>query len=153
MTEVRPQPYATLRRHGVTLQFYLGDCLAVLPDFAAGSFDAVVTSPPYNLGTTYRSYQDTLPRAEYLRWTGSWVGEVARVFSADGSLFLNVGAKPKDPWWPWTSRRRRVPHLQLQNTIHWVKSIVIDRSTAGAAPGWRAIWRSATTSRSTATGS
>jgi site-specific DNA-methyltransferase (adenine-specific) len=95
----------------------------------------VVTSPPYNLGTKYRSYEDTLPRAQYLRWTGRWVGEVARVLAADGSLFLNVGAKPKDPWVAMDIAQAARPHLQLQNTIHWVKSIVIDRNAAGARAG------------------
>ena len=44
-------------------------------------------------------------------------------------------------------------HFKLQNTIHWVKSIAIDREAAGQAPASTATWRSATTSRSTATGS
>ena len=54
--------------------------------------------PPYNLGVQYRSYDDGRPRGEYLEWTGRWVKEVTRVLAADGSLFLNVGAKPTDPW-------------------------------------------------------
>ena len=33
------------------------------------------------------------------------------------------------------SRAGRPAHLQLQNTIHWVKSIAIDREAAGAATG------------------
>ena len=36
-----------------------GDCLAVLPTICAASVDVVVTSPPYNLGLTYRGYDDT----------------------------------------------------------------------------------------------
>lgn len=135
MTDARPQPYATLRRRGVTLQFFLGDCLDCLPPLAVASIDVVVTSPPYNLGIKYRSYEDTLPRADYLQWTGRWVEAVARVLSADGSLFLNVGAKPKDPWVAMDIAQAVRPHLHLQNTIHWVKSIVIDRNAAGDAAG------------------
>jgi site-specific DNA-methyltransferase (adenine-specific) len=133
VSDDRARLYATLRRHGVTLQFYLGDCLDCLPDFTPGGFSAVVTSPPYNLGTKYHSYKDTLPRGEYLQWTGRWVGQVARVLAPDGSLFLNVGAKPKDPWVAMDIAQAARPHLRLQNTIHWVKSIVIDRNAAGAA--------------------
>jgi site-specific DNA-methyltransferase (adenine-specific) len=135
VSETRPQPYAVLRRHGVTLQFFLGDCIECLPRLAAGSIDATVTSPPYNLGIKYRSFDDTMPRADYLDWTGRWVGEVARVLTPAGSLFLNVGAKPKDPWVAMDIAQAVRPHLQLQNTIHWVKSIVIDRNAAGAASG------------------
>ena len=132
MNPSRIQPYAELRRGGVTLGFYLGDCLDVLPALERASIDAVVTSPPYNLGTRYRSYDDTLPRDEYLRWTGQWVREVAAVLAPGGSLFLNVGAKPKDPWVAMDIAQTVRPHLRLQNTIHWVKSIVIEQSAAGA---------------------
>jgi hypothetical protein len=133
--DARPQPYATLRRRGATLQFFLGDCLDCLPALAQASVDVVVTSPPYNLGIKYRTYEDTVPRADYLQWTGRWVEAVARVVSADGSLFLNVGAKPKDPWVAMDIAQAVRPHLHLQNTIHWVKSIVIDRNAAGDAAG------------------
>ena len=48
-----------------------------------------------------------------------------------GSLFLNVGAKPTDPWTALDVAQARARHLQLQNTIHWIKSIAIDREAAG----------------------
>jgi site-specific DNA-methyltransferase (adenine-specific) len=57
------------------------------------------------------------------------------VLRADGSLFLNVGAKPTDPWTALDVAQAARPHLQLQNIIHWVKSIAIDRNAAGAAAG------------------
>ena len=98
MSETRPQPYAVLRRHGVTLQFFLGDCIDCLPRLAAGSIDATVTSPPYNLGIKYQTFDDTMPRADYLRLDRPLGRRVARVLAPAGSLFLNVGAKPKDPW-------------------------------------------------------
>lgn len=129
------QPYAELRGGGATLRFYLGDCLKVLPALERASIDVVVTSPPYNLGIRYRSYEDTLPRDEYLRWTGQWVREVVAVLAPGGSLFLNVGAKPKDPWVAMDIAQTVRPLLQLQNTIHWVKSIVIERGAAGARAG------------------
>lgn len=132
MTDPREKPYATLRRNGVRLEFHLGDCLEFLPLLESGSVDVVVTSPPYNLGIRYRSYDDTLPRAEYLDWTDRWVRGVARVLAPGGSLFLNVGAKPTDPWVAMDIARAVRPHLRLQNTIHWVKSIVIERDAAGA---------------------
>ena len=135
MTDSQLQPYRIVRRHGVTLQFFLGDCLEVLPRLARNSVHVVVTSPPYNLGIAYRSYEDTLPREDYLRWTGQWVREVAATLRPDGSLFLNVGSKPKDPWVAMDIAQAVRPHLQLQNTIHWVKSIVIEQNAAGAAAG------------------
>jgi len=50
-----------------------------------------------------------------------------------GSLFLNVGAKPKDPWTALDVAQAARPHLELQNIIHWVKSIAIDQEAAGVA--------------------
>jgi site-specific DNA-methyltransferase (adenine-specific) len=57
------------------------------------------------------------------------------VLRPDGSLFLNVGAKPTDPWTALDVAQTVRSHLQLQNIIHWIKSIAIDQSAAGAAAG------------------
>ena len=117
------------------LTFYLGDCLDVLRSLTPGTISVIVTSPPYNLGVRYRSYDDTVPRARYLEWTGEWVAAAARALDADGSLFLNVGAKPTDPWTSMDVAQAARPHLALQNTIHWIKSIAIDRDAAGSGAG------------------
>jgi site-specific DNA-methyltransferase (adenine-specific) len=129
----RPTPYAALCHGNATFRFYLGDCLEILPALAPESVDVVVTSPPYNLGIKYRSYEDTLPRQRYLEWTGEWVRAVRDALSPHGSLFLNVGAKPKDPWVAMDIAQAVRPWLELQNTVHWVKSIVVERGAAGAA--------------------
>jgi site-specific DNA-methyltransferase (adenine-specific) len=109
--------------------------LRVLETFSDGSVDAIVTSPPYNLGIRYRSYDDTMPRKEYLEWTADWVKRAARVLAPDGSLFLNVGAKPTDPWTAIDVAQATRPFLHLQNTIHWIKSIAIEKALAGARAG------------------
>jgi site-specific DNA-methyltransferase (adenine-specific) len=131
----RLDPYATLRAGSATIRFFLGDCLDWLPRLAVHGVDAVVTSPPYNLGIKYNLYEDGMPRDEYLAWTGRWVAAVASALGPDGSLFLNVGAKPTDPWVAMDIAQAVRPHLCLQNTLHWVKSIVIERDAAGAAAG------------------
>ena len=122
-----PQPHTQFTVRGATFRFYLGDCLDVLDALPPSCVDAIVTSPPYNLGVRYRSYDDTMPRAHYLEWTGRWVGRARRALAPAGSLFLNVGAKPTDPWTAIDVAQAVRPHLQLQNTIHWIKSIAIDR--------------------------
>ena len=65
----------------------------------------------------------------YLEWTDAWIEAAARVLAPEGSLFLNVGAKPSDPWTALDVAQAARPHLQLQNIIHWIKSIAIDRET------------------------
>jgi site-specific DNA-methyltransferase (adenine-specific) len=118
-----------------TARFHLGDCLDVFKHLEPHSVDVIVTSPPYNLGIQYSRYQDTLSGPDYLEWTHTWVAAAARVLRADGSLFLNVGAKPSDPWTALDVVQAARSHLRLQNIIHWIKSIAIDRASAGAAAG------------------
>ena len=122
-----PRPLFQLSIGRSTLRFYHGDSVSVLPMLDEGSVGAIVTSPPYNIGIKYRSYQDDMPRTEYLNWTDRWIRAAKRVLAPDGSLFLNVGAKPTDPWIPLEVAQTARRYLKLQNTIHWVKSIAIDR--------------------------
>src|SRR5918993_3594720 len=130
------KPYRVVRRPaGRSSRFYLGDCVEVLNQLPAHSVDVIVTSPPYNLGIRYNRYQDTLSPAEYLQWTDTWVAAATRVLKPDGSLFLNVGAKPTDPWTALDVAQAVRSHLRMQNIIHWIKSITIDRESAGAAAG------------------
>lgn len=107
-----------------------GDCLEILPTLAAGSFDLVVTSPPYNLGIAYKSFKDTAPREEFLTWCRTWAAEVKRVMADDASFFLNVGAAPANPLMPHqlilALTDGKDPLFTLQNTFHWIKSITIE---------------------------
>jgi site-specific DNA-methyltransferase (adenine-specific) len=100
-----------------------------------GSVSAVVTSPPYNIGIRYRSYDDSKPREEYLEWIERVAIEIVRVLAPEGSLFLNVGSRPGDPWIAWDVASRLRRHLLLQNVIHWIKSIAIDKKSVGNYPG------------------
>ncbi len=107
-----------------------GDCLEVLPTLAAGSVDLVVTSPPYNLGISYKTFKDTAPREDYLRWCRAWAEEVKRVMAEDASFFLNVGAAPANPLMPHqlilALTDGAEPLFTLQNTFHWIKSITVE---------------------------
>ena len=119
-----------------TYTIYNEDCIAGMrsrldPD----SVDVVVTSPPYNLGTAYRGYDDTIGRGDYVKWIGAWGAAVAETLREDGSLFLNFGGKPSDPWGPFEVLLELRQHFTLQNAIHWVKSIAIQQEDVGRYPG------------------
>ncbi|MDA1184388.1 MAG: site-specific DNA-methyltransferase [Acidobacteria bacterium] len=128
-----PKPHTVLRSGGATYRFYLGDCLTVLERLPKKSIDAIVTSPPYNLGIQYSTYDDALPHERYMAWTGDWVERAAACLCSRGSLFLNVGGKPTEPWTAIDVACAARPHLRLQNTIHWIKSIAIDQAAGGRA--------------------
>ncbi|MBI4531409.1 MAG: site-specific DNA-methyltransferase [Candidatus Latescibacteria bacterium] len=121
-------------RHTFTI--YNVDCLAGMKEkLEKGSVDVVVTSPPYNLGIMYTHYDDTIPRQEYLRWMNEWTQVVRDVLRDDGSFFLNIGSKPSDPWVPFDVLYEVRKHFCLQNVIHWVKSIAIQKEDVGNYPG------------------
>ena len=106
-----------------------GDCLDILPGLPAGTIDLVVTSPPYNLGIGYNSFNDTAPRAEFLEWCVGWSAELKRLMADDASFFLNIGASPVNPLLPHqlvlalTDGGNSL--FSLQNTFHWIKSITV----------------------------
>ena len=135
MSRARPQaglkPHTTIKTSTGSLRFFNADCLEVFASLVPRSVSVIVTSPPYNLGIDYRTYDDTMPRPDYLQWSGRWIGAAAAALDPEGSLFLNVGAKPTDPWTALDVAQAARPHLHLQNTIHWVKSIAIDKLAAG----------------------
>ncbi len=127
------KPFSLVQGSRSNARFYLADCVKVMNDLPAGSVDVIVTSPPYNLGIAYSKYRDTLSREDYLSWTGAWVSAATRLLRPAGSLFLNVGTRPSDPWTALDVAQVARTHLRLQNIIHWIKSIAIDRESAGAA--------------------
>jgi site-specific DNA-methyltransferase (adenine-specific) len=94
----------------------------------------VVTSPPYNIGIPYGQYRDSLPRSKYLTWIREVGQSVKQCLSDDGSFFLNVGNKPKDQWIAWDVAGVLREQFELQNVIHWIKSIAIRKEDVGKYP-------------------
>jgi site-specific DNA-methyltransferase (adenine-specific) len=109
------------------------DCIEGMQLMDQKSVDVIVTSPPYNLGIEYNTYQDDKPRVDYLDWMENVAKESKRVLKDNGSFFLNVGGSLKDPWIPIDVAERFRRHFTLQNTIHWIKSIAIPKEDAGVS--------------------
>jgi site-specific DNA-methyltransferase (adenine-specific) len=128
-------PYRVVERDGCSAIFYLKECIAGMEEnVKEGSVDVVVTSPPYNIGVRYGSYNDSMPRAKYLEWIEQVGIAAKRALADDGSFFLNVGNKPKDQWIAWDVAAVLRKHFVLQNVMHWVKSIAINKSDVGNYP-------------------
>jgi site-specific DNA-methyltransferase (adenine-specific) len=108
-----------------------GDCLTVLPDLRTGEVDVVVTSPPYNLGLSYRGYDDRRTEDEYLDWLVQVAGEIRRVMKDDASFFLNISGSSSAPWLPFELIVRLRPLFVLQNHITWIKSIATRGDSIG----------------------
>lgn len=54
------------------------------------SIDLIVTSPPYNLDMNYKSYDDSQPYNEYLKFTKRWLRKAYKWLKSDGRLCLNI---------------------------------------------------------------
>jgi site-specific DNA-methyltransferase (adenine-specific) len=128
-------PYRVVQKGDCSATFYLKDCITGLNEnVKEKSVDVVVTSPPYNIGIGYSSYNDALPRGKYLAWMEEVGVAVKRALADDGSFFLNIGNKPKDQWIAWDVASVLRKHFVLQNVIHWVKSIAISKADVGNYP-------------------
>ena len=125
----QPSPYVALDSPRVEL--YLMDCLDGMAALDEASVTVVVTSPPYNIGVNYRTYEDTKSQDEYLKWILNLGSAIHRVLEPEGSFFLNVGSRPTDPWLAWDVAAQLRGTFVLQNAIQWVKSIAMGEESAG----------------------
>lgn len=79
-------PYA----QGKRWTLYVGDCLDVLPELEAESFDAVVTDPPFSINTKSDGTGKLDPWADKMnaaRWYVSWLSEGRRLIKPAGALW------------------------------------------------------------------
>lgn len=121
-------PYRILEgKNDSCITLYLNDCLKGMKNLKSNSVDIVITSPPYNIGINYNSYNDNKPRNKYLYWINQVGTEIKRILKNEGSFFLNIGNRPKDQWLAWDAASTLRKDFTLQNTIHWIKSIAIDK--------------------------
>jgi site-specific DNA-methyltransferase (adenine-specific) len=129
-------PYKIIKGNkGNRVTLYLEDCnLGMKTHLQASSVDVVVTSPPYNIGIEYNTHRDDLPREKYLKWMDETGISIKRVLKDDGSFFLNIGNTPRDQWIAWDVAQTLRKHFVLQNVVHWVKSIAINKSDIGDYP-------------------
>jgi len=110
------------------IQLHHQDCLKGMQLIDEETVDIVVTSPPYNLGIDYGTYDDHEDRDTFILWCQDWAREIHRTLKPEGSFFLNIGAAPANPLLPHQlllALTAEDPKFTLQNTFHWIKSISI----------------------------
>ena len=76
------------------VKLILGDCLEVMRSIPDKSVEAVITSPPFNLGNDHHTgnnrhnpYDDNMPESDYQDWQINVLNEIYRLLSDSGSLF------------------------------------------------------------------
>ena len=108
------------------IELYNEDCiLGMQHKIASNSIDLIVTSPPYNIGTKYKNYNDSVAREEYLTFMVDIMAQFHRILSPDGSIFLNISGTPSDPTVPFDVMNIFLRAFKVQNVFHWIKNISI----------------------------
>lgn len=94
--------------------------------------DVIVTSPPYNINKEYSYYRDNKEGEEYLRWIYQVAKKSLSILKDEGSFFLNIAGTPSDQLLPFdVVKQFKEAGYQLQNTIHWIKSIALEKEDVG----------------------
>ena len=75
----------------INTDFYLGDCLDILSDFDANSFDLILTSPPY-ADRRSKTYGGIKPD-EYVDWFLPRSEAFFKVLKSSGTFILNIKEK------------------------------------------------------------
>ena len=70
-------------------QITCADSRDVLADYADGSVDCIVTSPPF--GLVRKKEYGNVDAADYLDWFASFAAEFHRVLAENGSLVIDIG--------------------------------------------------------------
>lgn len=70
-------------------RLYNMDCISFLQELDSASVDLVVSSPPYNIGIDYDSWDDLMPWNDYIDWCTEWMKECYRVLKDDGRICIN----------------------------------------------------------------
>lgn len=113
-----------------------GDCLDVLPTMENESVDLVITSPPYNLGKDYDSYEDDKRYFDYLDflekvWRGCY-----RVLRYNGRICVNVGdinkGKFRQPTHSHIISQLERTGFKYRDIIVWNKSQTHKRTVWGS---------------------
>jgi len=67
-----------------------GDCVKVMASLPESCVDLIVTSPPYNVGIDYDSYNDRQSMEDYWQFTKDWLSESYRILKDDGRIAVNI---------------------------------------------------------------
>jgi DNA modification methylase len=104
--------------------------LSMIP---TSSVHLIITSPPYNVGTNYKSHNDTMPLADYLSFLDKVWDECNRVLVPGGRICVNIPAGTgRKPYLPIADfvREGMENHFSLRGIIVW------DKGTSGGRTTW-----------------
>jgi site-specific DNA-methyltransferase (adenine-specific) len=105
-------------------------------DIPSSSIDLIVTSPPYNVGIEYNSYDDSKDLREYLEFSRSWLTRCWEWLKSDGRICINVALDTTVPT-PFSLGATMTTLAQevgfrYQSTVVWYKQNLQKRTAWGS---------------------
>lgn len=116
------------------------DIQAGMSQIPSDSVDLMMTSPPYNCGIEYDSWNDSKPWDEYLQWCRSWLAETYRVLKPDGRFAINHLVEMGLPAMGKKNGIRVSPQVELYKILQELGFTIV------AQPMWTDLTRSTLTS-------
>ncbi len=72
-------------------QLYVGDCRDILPLLPSkGQVNLIFADPPFNWDVPYDGWEDSMPRAEYERFTFDWIDACIDVLAPNGAMWVSI---------------------------------------------------------------
>jgi len=72
------------------ITIYNGDCIEIMNQMLENSIDLIITSPPYNVGIDYDSWDDKKSFEEHKLFIRDWLKSALRILKKDGRMALNI---------------------------------------------------------------
>lgn len=70
----------------ITDVIYNQDCIEGMMKLPDESVDLIVTSPPFNVGIDYDSWNDNMSLEDYRKFTKSWCKQANRILKEGGRM-------------------------------------------------------------------
>jgi DNA modification methylase len=103
-----------------TYEVFIGDSRVELAKLTGRKYKAVITSPPYNIGKGYATYQDKRIEISYQIMLRDVFRECVRMLTPDGLLFINIADEAAN----WFRSHDAMKVLESQLPIKLVHRIV-----------------------------
>ena len=110
-----------------------GDCRDVMDEMASDSVDMLITSPPYNVGIAYDSYDDDMELKSYLEFLNDVWRRSYRIIKPGGRIAINIANTGRNPFVPlsaYVTEQLIKNQFVLRGYIYWIKGECNGTSTA-----------------------
>src|ERR1019366_2532984 len=67
---------------------HVGDCVELMRSLPDGCASLVIADPPYNLGKSFGTWQESRDVSQWLPWCKTWLAENVRLLGDGGNIFV-----------------------------------------------------------------